>query len=429
MDIFCIGMPRSASTWQYAVTCALVERHRGGKRMGYFHTADQVSDYVARRPPGAEGWRVFKSHAPPSEWLAGQLAAGEAAAIYSYRDLRDVAFSLAHKLSGTFEQIVEQQRALDETIAADMFWQGRAGVACQRYEAITNEPAEAIEEIAAHLGIELAPGEAEELAREQSLEANKARTKKLADDLRAEGLDPTHPAHAFANIEEDLYHWNHIRAGKAGGWRSEATPRQLAVLAVTCGPWLVARGYEPDNAWAEPALSYLAEVAGREPATPGQAATIPWEVHYARMEIQAAFHRQKCLMDDAVAQGSDPGPLATLESTFRAQLRGLRDAMQDKARELESAQQAASHFRMCHDALCEERDFLRGQFAAKDEEAKFFRRQFAAKDEEVRFLRDQLSQGLGDSPPPWKRLFRSALGRGIRGPLSRLVRGSGRDRG
>lgn len=339
--------------------------------MGYFQTVDLVADYVAKKPSSAEGWRVFKSHAPPSDWLSGQLAAGTVKAVYSYRDLRDVAFSLVHKLSGSFEQIVEQQRILDGAIEADVYWQGRDGVVAQRYEAIFAEPADAIREIAAHLGIELAPGEAEELAREQSLEANRARTKKLADDLRAEGLDLTHPAHAFANTEGDLYHWNHIREGKVGGWKAEATPRQLAVLAVACGPWLVTRGYEPDNSWAEPALGYLAGVTAEGDGAKSN--VVPWEVHYARMEIQATLHRQKCLLDDAAEEGTDPDTLAALETTFRAEVDGLRGAMQDKARELEDAQRAASHFRMCHDALIEERDFLRGQLDARDGEIRFLR--------------------------------------------------------
>src|SRR5262245_28430501 len=155
MDVFCIGMPRSASTWQYAVTCAMLERHGSARRMGFVESPDHVAQFVSDNPPSAQQWRVFKSHATPSDWLAKRLAAGNARAVYSYRDLRDVAFSLAHKLSASFEQVVEGRR-LEEMIAADSYWQDRLGVLSQRYETLVGDPGDAVAQIAGHLGIELA---------------------------------------------------------------------------------------------------------------------------------------------------------------------------------------------------------------------------------------------------------------------------------
>src|SRR5262245_21107845 len=102
MDVFCIGMPRSASTWQYAVTCAMVECQGSTRRMGFFHSPDHLAQFVTEYPPSPQQWRVFKTHAPPSDWLASRLATGNARAVYSFRDLRDVAFSLAHKLTSSF---------------------------------------------------------------------------------------------------------------------------------------------------------------------------------------------------------------------------------------------------------------------------------------------------------------------------------------
>jgi len=47
-----------------------------------------------------------------------------------------------------------------------------------------------------------------------------------------------------------LLHWNHIREGRVGAWQAQATPRQRLVLALLCGAWLKARGYEANDGWA-----------------------------------------------------------------------------------------------------------------------------------------------------------------------------------
>src|SRR5262245_38888520 len=210
MDVFCIGMPRSASTWQYAVTCAMAERHGNARRMGYFESSDHATQFINEHPPSPQLWRIFKTHAPPSNWLAERLAGGETCAVYSFRDLRDVAFSLAHKLSTSFERVVEGRR-LEEMIEADTYWQGRSGVLSQRYEAPVADPTTAIGEIAAYLRIELAAGEAAGLAKQQSLEANRSRANQLAEQLRATGVDLTDPRNSRAHTGDDLLGWNHIR--------------------------------------------------------------------------------------------------------------------------------------------------------------------------------------------------------------------------
>ena len=59
--------------------------------------------------------------------------------------------------------------------------------------------------------------------------------------------------------EHSELHWNHIRQGRVGGWRDEATPRQLAELARLCGGWLVRNGYEHDAHWLLPSVEYLGQ--------------------------------------------------------------------------------------------------------------------------------------------------------------------------
>src|SRR6476646_8231399 len=104
MDVFCVGMYRSGSTWQYDVVSQLLEKHRGVRRLG-FVTGEEFADL---RGQDADSWRVLKAHdAHPA--FAEALAAGQALAVYSFRDLRDVAYSLLHKFGDSFAEVIERQ--------------------------------------------------------------------------------------------------------------------------------------------------------------------------------------------------------------------------------------------------------------------------------------------------------------------------------
>src|SRR5690348_3683124 len=104
MDVLCCGMYRSCSTWQYDVVAHLLERHRGGRRLGYL-TGDHYAALAAREPGG--GWRVLKSHEEHPAF-ARALAEGRALAVYAFRDVRDVVFSMLHKRRVGFRAFVRQ---------------------------------------------------------------------------------------------------------------------------------------------------------------------------------------------------------------------------------------------------------------------------------------------------------------------------------
>lgn len=277
MDVLCVGMYRSGSTWQYNIISTLLRRYREGCPLGFL-TGDE---YARLSPAGAaDGWRVLKSHDGHPAFAAA-LAAGHARAVYSYRDLRDVAFSLVHKFKTTFEDIIEERAFLPHLRETDAFWMAQPGICCQRYERIIEDPSGSIAELAAHLQIPLAEDEAECLATEFSLSANLRRTTQLEQILRDQGIDLDNPLHALSHDPQTLLHWNHIRSGRTGAWKDRLTRRQLACLAVDCSNWLLERGYESLPQWW---LGHL----GEPPQTPE-------EVHRERIdaldELIAVFHR------------------------------------------------------------------------------------------------------------------------------------------
>jgi hypothetical protein len=245
MHVFCAGMYRSGSTWQYEIVSHLLEHFKNGRRRGVLLV--EKSDLF---DPDQEGndWQSWKLHHGHHRFAAA-LESGRALAVYSYRDLRDVAYSMMHKFTASFEDVVEHRRLLHDCLEYDRFWRTRPRVLLQRYERFTAEPVRAIEHLAAHLEIVLNKDTAARLAREYSLAANKERTASLARQLTEAGFDLRDPCNTCRHDEHSLLHWNHIREGRIGGWRDQATPAQLERLAEICGDWLIAQGYAQDKKW------------------------------------------------------------------------------------------------------------------------------------------------------------------------------------
>ena len=250
MLVFCVGMFRACSTWQYGVVAALLERHRGGKRIGFVDGERFSSEVGPTLDPS--GWYVLKSH-DAHEQFAEALAGGRAVAITSHRDLRDVAFSWMHKTGASFDDVLDRS-FLERCLRNDRSWSALPGALIQAYADLIADPARGVAEIAEHLGIGLEPGEARAIADSLSWEANRQRTTELAGRLRAEGVTPRSDDQERYD-PATLLHWNHLRDGGSGTWRDIASDEQLGHLARICGPWLVEKGYEPDNDWAGPALA------------------------------------------------------------------------------------------------------------------------------------------------------------------------------
>ena len=135
-DIICAGMYRACSTWQYEVVGHLVENHLKGRRLGY--VSGESYETLERLGPGriprggSTPWRVLKSH-EGARSFSRALESGQALAVYVYRDLRDVIFSLIHKRGTSFRQLL-RQGMIHQLLANDRFWRRQSRVLVQRYE-------------------------------------------------------------------------------------------------------------------------------------------------------------------------------------------------------------------------------------------------------------------------------------------------------
>jgi FkbM family methyltransferase len=245
MLVLCVGMYRACSTWQYGVAGQLLERFRGAVRLGFIDGGRFSTEVEPVLDPSS--WGILKAH-DAHEHYAGLLLEGRALAIYSHRDLRDVAFSWMHKTGRSFEEVVESG-FFDRCLRNDRFWRMQPGMLLQTYEGLIADPVRGVAEIAEHLGLMIEEGEAESIAAAFSLEANRKRTDELAKRLVDRGI-PLSSKDQDSYDPASLLHWNHLRNGKVGDWRSEASADQRATLGRIIGPWLIAHGYEVDDAWA-----------------------------------------------------------------------------------------------------------------------------------------------------------------------------------
>lgn len=243
MDVLCVGMYRACSTWQYEVVAQLVERHRGGRRLGYLTGDEYTALNRSEGDPG--GWRVLKSHEEHPDFTTA-LNEGRAIAIYAFRDLRDVVYSMLHKRGVRFDVFL-RQGMIHQILANDRFWSRQPHRITQRYESIIADPVRGVEQLADHLGIALGPGEAEGLAAEYSFEANRRRTRAMAERLKAQGLDLNDPSNFQRWDQQTLLHWNHVRSGRPGDWLDRAKPSERRILDRIGGRWLARHGYERDD--------------------------------------------------------------------------------------------------------------------------------------------------------------------------------------
>lgn len=243
---FCCGMLRSGSTWQYMVASHFVENRLGGRRLGFMNGERKFLKYD-RSFLKFKGWKTVKMHAP-QQAFADALAAKRAIAVHSYRDVRDVIFSVLQKTGETFENYVEKGSGLHSLIEVDAFWRAQPNLLNQSYDDIVDHPVQCIEQIAQHLGLALQSGEGDSIAEQFSLKANKKLTEALEQNAREKRLGK------FLDERTQL-HFNHIHDAKTGKWRDLASREQLACMAQICGKWLIENGYERDMSWSQAATS------------------------------------------------------------------------------------------------------------------------------------------------------------------------------
>jgi hypothetical protein len=218
MLVLCNGMPRSASTWSYNVTMALLRR-----------TAQEVcGDYDENLHrflcglPASCVHAVLKCHSLDAAGLGlAQLQAAKV--VYTWRDLADATASFMTMFDVDFEHTIALM-----SNSLDLYRRHRRnGALILSYEAITQQPTESVAAVASYLNVAVRQEQVAEIAEANSFGRMRERVKEITMLDYGERM----VRHDRTSYDPDtLLHINHIRDGSSGYGATRLTQAQLRRL-------------------------------------------------------------------------------------------------------------------------------------------------------------------------------------------------------
>jgi Sulfotransferase domain len=212
MLVFCNGMPRSASTWSYNVTMAILRHTAQGVYGGY---DEDLYRFLCGVPASCEH-AVLKCHSLDGAGLAlAQLHAAKV--IYTWRDLADATASYMIMYEAGFEQTV----ALMSSSLDLLVHHRRNGALVLSYEAVMQQPMESVGAIASYLNVAAPQERIAEIA-----EANEFGN--MRDKLKAAAEGDA--LASIASNSELVLDRPHIRDGSTGYGARKLNESQLRRL-------------------------------------------------------------------------------------------------------------------------------------------------------------------------------------------------------
>lgn len=235
--VFCAGMIRSGSTLQFQLASSIVERAGLGHRMKY--VPETEFETVVASNKSNIGIRVFKAHVC-TQVMADLCRSENAAVVYCYRDIRDVAVSALRKFDMTFDALIDA-KWLDQAISDFRAWTCVPNILISRYENMISDLRNEVFRISGFLGANIGEEEIALLAEKFTIPAQKQRIEAVR--RREPG---TIAIEDVVYDEYELLHHNHIHKGEVGAWRFELSPEQQRFLTDRYKPWLLSLNYRCD---------------------------------------------------------------------------------------------------------------------------------------------------------------------------------------
>lgn len=211
MWIFCCGMYRSGSTFQYQITAHLVEEFKLGQRLGWVEPNKFPKLYEQYR--SNPKLKVIKTH-QCTELMATELKNNTAKAVYIYRNLVEVYISRMEQTSKSFETLWEEG-FLEDCLQHHQHWTHLPNVLVSQYELVTENLSEEVQRIADHLGIKINQNQKDKIAQSYSKEQQVKRIKTFKNNLLAEKPFLKTEQSIFAHYDtQTLLHPDHISSMK-----------------------------------------------------------------------------------------------------------------------------------------------------------------------------------------------------------------------
>ena len=233
--ILCGGMWRSGSTLQYQIAARLVEAAGVGRRLPYASPAG--FDEVAERHEPDPGMLVFKSHECTSG-MRDRLDRGEAVAILSHRDPRDVIVSMADKDAIT-PTAVWAARTAKAAVDRYRSWEGPWPVHETPYEQLRDRTAEEVLAIAKRIGVPCEADVARDIA--TALEPRRQAARLQAIESTRGWTRAGEGGNQFDPFE--LLNRGHLADGRSGKWRERLSTEVVSAIESEVGGWMRSHGY------------------------------------------------------------------------------------------------------------------------------------------------------------------------------------------
>lgn len=244
MHYFCCGMLRSGSTWQYNIVSHILESRKLAKVHGFVGNENKLNELLSGPPV------IMKLHVSVNAALQA-IEEGKAKAVYSYRDLRDVAASLMVRNKKDLRWVMDNKH-LENSIRDFKRWTSTKNILIQSYSDIISNPEKCIREISEYLGISLSEKEITGLVREYNIENQKKKIKEMSGSApvkkfirsvrrktgnllyRIIGKERTKKIAPFfgrVGVEQvdkkTLLHSEHIHKGEIGAFRKIMSPSEI----------------------------------------------------------------------------------------------------------------------------------------------------------------------------------------------------------
>lgn len=228
-------MQRSGSTVQYQIVCEIIESLGLGMTMGWVSVFNkELLDNLENAAFRKDKFLVIKSHNFSTE-VKALVEAGKARVVYVYRDLRDVAVSLANKFSNSTDSAIS---ALGHELNSYYLWAGTDKIIVSRYENMTNDLYGEVLKIANYLEVKVSSDLAKTISNKLEVNQQKQRIKELENS-----------SHVIKSSDNDVYdpvsqlHNNHINSGKWGQWKESLSKEQIEHIESWAFSWFVDRDY------------------------------------------------------------------------------------------------------------------------------------------------------------------------------------------
>lgn len=228
-------MARSGSTVQYQIVCEIIESLGLGMTIGWVPVPNkELLDNLENASFRKDKFLVIKSH-DFSPQIKTLVEDGKVKVVYVYRDLRDVAVSLANKFAKSTDDAISR---LSHQLNNYYLWTEMDKIRVSLYENMVDDLYSEVLEIANYLEVEVNHDLARSISNKLEINQQKQRIKKLDDD-----------PHVIKSFGDDLYdpvtqlHNNHIISGKWGQWKKSLSKEQIEFIESWAFSWFVDRGY------------------------------------------------------------------------------------------------------------------------------------------------------------------------------------------